>query len=111
MNQNTNHKKPIRPIITNAVCQPHCSAIHGTVSGARMAPIVVPELNIPTASDLSFLGKYSAVALIAAGKFPHSPIAKNDLAKMKPSTEAGIAESPIHPRAVLKLLPIGIACA
>jgi len=39
-------------------------------------------LKILVANALSFLGKYSAVALIAAGKFPASPTANTKRAKM-----------------------------
>jgi hypothetical protein len=53
-----------------AHCQPQLMRIQGTVNGASIAPIFVPEFHIPVANDLSFLGKYSAVALIAAGKLP-----------------------------------------
>lgn len=59
----------------NAVSHPHSSAITGTVSGATMAPTFAPELKIPVAKARSFFGKYSAVALIAAGKLPASPSA------------------------------------
>jgi hypothetical protein len=55
-------------MIKNASSQPQVVTIHGTDSGANMAPTFVPELNIPVANALSFLGKYSAVALMAAGK-------------------------------------------
>ena len=44
----------------------------GMDSGAAKAPMVAPALKMLVASALSFLGKYSAVALIAAGKFPAS---------------------------------------
>ena len=61
------------PIMMNAQVQPQFTCIQGTVSGASIAPTLVPELKMPVAKDLSFLGKYSAVALIAAGKLPASP--------------------------------------
>ena len=57
-------------MMIKAQSQPQFFCIHGTVRGASMAPTFVPELKIPVANDLSFFGKYSAVALIAAGKFP-----------------------------------------
>jgi len=44
--------------------------IQGTTNGAAMAPMFEPELNIPVAKALSFLGNHSATVLIAAGKFP-----------------------------------------
>ncbi len=52
-----------------------------------MAPTLAPELKIPVANDLSFLGKYSAVAFIAAGKLPASPNARTALENIKPTTE------------------------
>ena len=54
------------PTMINAPCQPNLSAIHGTVSGARIAPILVPELKTPVARARSRFGNHSAVVLIAA---------------------------------------------
>ena len=79
-------------MIINAASQPQFSAIHGTVSGARIAPTLAPELKIPVANDLSFLGKYSAVALMAAGKFPASPKPSTARENIKPITETGTAQ-------------------
>ncbi len=73
------------PVIMNAHCQPHCEAINGTVSGARIAPTLAPELKIPVADARSFLGNHSATVLIAAGKLPASLTPKAALATMKPS--------------------------
>ena len=42
--------------------------IHGTISGAITAPMLVPELKRPVANARSFNGNHSATALIAAGK-------------------------------------------
>ena len=39
------------------------------VMGAASAPTVAPALKILVAKALSFLGKYSAVAFIAAGNY------------------------------------------
>ena len=97
MNQKISHKKPTAPIIINAASQPQVCAIQGTVSGANTAPTLAPELKIPVASDRSFLGKYSAVALIAAGKFPDSPKPSTALEKIKPSTETETPVIPIKP--------------
>ena len=58
----------------------------GIHNGAINAPIVEPALNILVANALSFLGKYSAVVLIAAGKFPASPMAKTNRAKINKTT-------------------------
>ena len=60
--------------------------MNGIVRGAAKAPTVAPALKILVARALSFLGKYSAVVLIAAGKLPASPIAKMSLAKIKSAT-------------------------
>ena len=83
------------PIIKNVNSHPQCEAIHGTVSGASKAPIFEPELKIPVAKERSFLGKYSAVALIAAGKFPDSPNPKTALAIINPRTDTDMVENPI----------------
>ena len=45
------------PIIINADSHPQFLPIQGTVSGAKIAPTFAPELKIPVANDLSFLGK------------------------------------------------------
>ena len=111
MNQKINHKKPMIPIAINAACHPHCFSIQGTVRGTKIAPIVVPELKMPVAKDLSFLGKYSAVAFIAAGKLPASPMAKTDLAKIKPTTDADIAAMPVQPSTDLMPVPMDTASA
>ena len=65
--------------------QPNFSAISGTVSGAMIAPILDPELKIPVANALSFLGNHSAVDLIAAGKLPASVTPRKTLVKLKPA--------------------------
>ena len=51
-----------------------------------IAPIFDPLLKIPVANARSFLGNHSAVALIAAGKFPDSVIPKKTLAMLNPPT-------------------------
>ena len=43
------------------------------MSGARMAPTLVPELKMPVASERSLCGNHSATVLMAAGKLPDSP--------------------------------------
>ena len=45
--------------------------------------MVDPALKIDVAKARSFLGKYSAVTLIAAGKLPDSPTASTIRAAMK----------------------------
>ena len=96
------------PTSIKAVCHPQFTAIHGTVNGAKMAPTFDPELKIPVAKDLSFLGKYSAVALIAAGKFPDSPKPKTALESINPEIEMGTALIPTQAKTLEKTLPIGI---
>jgi hypothetical protein len=90
MRQNINQTKPSAPIRIKAVSQPHCFATHGTVSGANIAPTLVPELNMPVAKERSFLGKYSAVALRAEGKLPASPTANNAREIINPIIETGV---------------------
>ncbi len=70
----------------NDISQPQYFAITGIHKGAIKAPMVDPALNILVAKARSFLGKYSAVVLMAAGKFPASPIAKTKRAKINKTT-------------------------
>src|SRR5690625_4886546 len=56
----------------------------GRTSGMIVAPTLVPELKIPVAKALSFLGNHSATVLIQEGKFPASPIPKPNRAIEKP---------------------------
>ena len=100
-------KKPIPPTITKAASQPQVFAIQGTDKGAKTAPTFAPELKMPVAKDLSFLGKYSAVALIAAGKFPASPKPKMAREIMKPAIETGTAATPNQPKKVAAAVPTG----
>ena len=93
-------------MMMKAACQPHSSAITGTVIGARMAPILAPELKMPVAKERSFFGKYSAVALMAAGKLPASPSASTARPNMKPATETGTAAMPTAASILLNVLPI-----
>src|ERR1700740_2820217 len=67
------HAKPRAPVIRNAHRHPRCPAIHGTKSGVTIAPTLVPALNNPVASALSFLGNHSATHLMLAGNTPASP--------------------------------------
>src|SRR6187200_2228851 len=99
------------PIIKKADSQPQFSAIQGTVKGARIAPTLAPELKMPVAKDRSFFGKYSAVALIAAGKFPDSPKPNTARANIKPKTETGTAAIPAQPNTDNTPSPIGMARA
>ncbi len=79
------HTKPTEPVITKAHRQPQVTAIKGTVKGAIMAPMFAPELNIPVASALSFLGNHSATVLMAEGKLPASLKPKAERTTPKPN--------------------------
>ena len=78
-------------MIKNAHCHPQLIAIHGTTSGATIAPTFVPALKIPVASARSRLGNHSATVLIAAGKFPASPSPSANRAAENPLTVRTIA--------------------
>ena len=62
---------------------------------------------MPVAKERSFLGKYSAVALIAAGKFPASPMANTALENINPAIETGTAAMPNQPKIALMPVPNG----
>ena len=51
--------------------------------GAMSAPMVLPLLKMLVGKALSFLGKYSAVTLMAQGKLPLSPRASTMRLMMK----------------------------
>ena len=68
--------KPSAPMMMKAISQPIAWARMGIVSGAANAPTEAPALKSDVAKARSFLGKYSAVTLIAAGKLPASPRAR-----------------------------------
>ena len=57
------------------------------VSGARKAPTLVPELRTSVPKERFFFGTYSAVALMAAGMLPASPMASTRRDAMKPATD------------------------
>ena len=73
------------------------------VAGAIRAPIEAPALNMDVANALSFLGKYSAVVLMAAGKLPDSPIASTALAATNSHTL-------VEAMASAAAEPVSIAC-
>ena len=56
------------PVMINASYHPHVATITGTNRGVARAPTFVPALNIPVASERSFLGNHSDTVLIDAGK-------------------------------------------
>src|SRR5580704_1860559 len=87
MDHQTIHVALKTPVTRNAARQPKCRATHGTMKGARMAPTPAPELKMPVASARSFGGNHSAVALIAAGKFPLSPRPRKNRATPNPKTD------------------------
>ena len=55
--------------------------------------MLVPELKSPVANARSFAGNHSAVALIAAGKLPASPIPSAKRAAMNPATDGSVDET------------------
>ncbi|MNR36303.1 hypothetical protein D3C85_1542040 [compost metagenome] len=99
------------PITMNAASQPHIPAISGTQIGARIAPTFAPELKMPVAKERSFFGKYSAVALIAIGKLPASPIASTARDSMKPAIATGMTVRPNALDTAAMPSPIGTAKA
>ncbi len=92
-------------MITNAISQPYALAIKGIVTGADNAPTVAPALKILVANALSFLGKYSAVDFIAAGKLPASPNANTKRAKMKSETEVEVTMAALSNVAIASFAP------
>lgn len=59
-------------MMMNAHSQPRLRANNGMVAGAAKAPTEAPLLKIAVEKARSFLGKYSAVTLMAAGSYlPH----------------------------------------
>ena len=70
------HRNPSAPMIMKAHSQPRDFARGGMHRGAARAPTDAPALKIEVAKARSFLGKYSAVVLMAAGKLPDSPSAR-----------------------------------
>ena len=80
-------------MMMNAISHPQCSAMSGIVAGAASAPTDEPELKIDVENARSFGGKYSAVTLIAAGKFPASPAASRQRQPRKSHTETDATES------------------
>ena len=70
------------------------------VAGAARAPTDAPELKIDVAKARSFLGKYSAVTFMAAGKLPASPSASMQRQKRKAymlMVDIASAASPVAP--------------
>ena len=84
--QNPIQRKPRAPITMKAISQPTHAARGGMVAGATRAPTDAPALKIEVANARSFFGKYSAVVLMAAGKFPASPRASTARAARKSHT-------------------------
>ena len=89
----------------NAISQPQNFAMIGIVSGAASAPTEEPELKIEVAKARSFLGKYSAVTLIAAGKLPASPSASTARHARKSHTDVVMPIMPRKPTAFRAEVP------
>ena len=91
---------PSAPIMMNAISHPTAFAMSGMVAGAARAPTLAPELNMDVAKARSFLGKYSAVTFMAAGKLPASPSARTQRQKRNAYmliVDIIMAESPVAP--------------
>ena len=86
-NQKPSQMKPRAPVMMKAACQPHFTAMIGTMSGARIAPTFEPELKMPVASARSRRGNHSATVFTAAGKFAASENPSAARAAAKPNTE------------------------
>src|SRR5712675_1011863 len=84
-NHSAAQMKPKEPVMIKAHFHPHATAMNGTDNGAKTAPMLAPELNIPVANALSFFGNHSAIVLMAAGKFPDSATPKVARAIMNPN--------------------------
>src|SRR5579859_1169373 len=87
MSQMTSQIKPIEPVVRKAACQPHFAVTKATSGGAMKNDAFAPELKMPVAKARSSEGNHSVVALIAAGKFPASPMPSIKRAMQKPATE------------------------
>ena len=74
-------------MMMKAISQPHARASRGIVAGAASAPTDAPLLKIEVENARSLAGKYSAVALMAAGKLPASPMARIRRQERKSHTE------------------------
>src|ERR1700733_6190211 len=85
--QNTSQTNPNAPVITNVHRQPQRNAIGGTINGVTIAPMLVPELKMPTANARSFFGNHSATVFRLAGKTPASPNPRANRAAENPNNE------------------------
>src|SRR5208283_2526556 len=74
------------PSRMNAACQLKFNTINGTSSGAKIAPMFVPVLKIPVATERSLGGNHSVKARMAVGKLPDSPRPRAKRAREKPVT-------------------------
>ena len=95
--------KPSAPMMIKAISQPQARASRGMVAGAASAPTEAPLLKIEVEKARSFFGKYSAVALMAAGKLPASPTARIRRQARKSHTEMvvrAVMLPPARPKAV-----------
>src|SRR5512140_2930002 len=87
MSHQISHRNPRLPMRTKDQRQPMYFVNMPTVIGVRIAPALVPELNMPKASARSFFGNHSATALLLAGKTPDSPSPSEERAKIKLSSD------------------------
>ena len=104
-NQKIIQTKPSAPMMMKAISHPQYLAMSGIVSGAARAPTEDPELKIDVANARSFFGKYSAVTLIAAGKFPASPSARTVRQARKSQTEIDMPITIVMPRPFSQCVP------
>src|SRR5436190_15011320 len=70
----TAQARPAAPHATNTHRQLACSRIAAIAGGAMTAPTAVPALTSPMAVERSATGNHSAIAFVAAGKPPPSPM-------------------------------------
>ena len=75
-NHGNNHKNPTSPTQIKMDCQERKIASTPIIGYATIPPIAAPELKIPCAKALSFVGNHSAFAFAAPGQFPASAIPK-----------------------------------
>src|SRR4051794_29432931 len=71
--QNGSHKNPVTPITAKHACHDQVWAIQTNSPGPMILAKLVPKLTIPITIARWEGGKYSAVALLTAGKFGASP--------------------------------------
>jgi len=88
--QASTQRNPTAPGTRNAACQPWKWISKPTSGGATIAPMPVPAVTMPVASERSCAGNHSATAFSAAGKFtasvrPRNPRSANRLRNPLPN--------------------------